>query len=85
MASDRSELLRTQAMQHIMGALGAAQVRIYGNEPSAGGVFLHDDRTVSSVTYWAEQCDDDTTGSRRYQYDVRVSVDVYRTAVSSGR
>lgn len=85
MFDDRTELLRTQAMQHVMSALGAAQVHVYGNEALAGGVFLHDDRTVSSITYWVMPLEDDTTDMGRYQYDVRVSVDVIRTAVPRGR
>lgn len=85
MADDRSELLRTQAVQHLLTALGAANVQVYGHDVNAGGVFLHDDRTVSHITYWHEACDDDTTGMRRFQYDVRVSVDVYRKQVPNAR
>ena len=72
----RSELLRTQAVTSLLAALGGLEVHTYGNDPAAaGGVFLQDDRTVSRVTYWTE---DD---GKRVQYDVRVSVDVYRWEV----
>lgn len=77
MSDARSELLRTQAVQHVLSALGAANVNVYGNEATAGGVFLHDDRTVSNVTYWH-------VDGTRYEYDVRVGVEVYRREVPRG-
>jgi len=75
MSDDRCELLRTQAVQHIVNALGGAQVSVYGNEVTAGGVFLDSEREVTSRTYWR-------VGDERFEYAVQVSVDVHRRKVS---
>lgn len=78
MSDDRTELLRTQAMQHVMSALGAAQVTVYGNEAMAGGVFLVDENSVTSRTYW-------TVDGTKYEYSVDVCVLVTRREVPGGR
>lgn len=75
-ADDRAELLRTQAMEACLQALGAAQVRVSGNEPFAGGVTLDGADTLTSRTYWA------VAGSGRREYRVRVRVDVEWELVS---
>lgn len=85
MADDRVELLRTQTVAHVLTALGAGQIACHGNDPMAGGVFLDDDSTVTSRTYWTLADESDATGYRKYEYSVRVSVEVTRRAVSSGR
>lgn len=74
MSDDRAELLRTQAVQSIVGALGGARVNVYGNDPAAGGVFLESEREVCSRTYWA-------VGDERFEYQVFVTVDVHRRKV----
>lgn len=74
MSDDREELLRTQAVQHILGALGGAQVSVYGNDSTAGGVFLENEREVSSRTYWS-------VGDERFEYSVNVTIDVHRRKV----
>jgi hypothetical protein len=52
--SRHAEQIRTQALMNCMSAMGAAEVRIYGNDPEVcSGVVLHDDRTLWSETYWA--------------------------------
>ncbi|MEU0788032.1 hypothetical protein ABZ341_41700 [Streptomyces sp. NPDC006173] len=73
----RSELLRTQAVTSVLSALGGLEVHTFGHDSWADGcgVFLQDDRTVSRMTYWGED------GGKRVQYEVRVSVDVYRSEV----
>ena len=71
----RENLLRTQAMQHVMSALGAAQVSAYGNEASVGGVFLENESLVCSRTYWH-------VDGERFEYSVDVSVRVHRRKVS---
>lgn len=71
---DRTELLRTQAMTHVLAALNAAQVTVYGNETTAGGVFLESESEVCSRTYWR-------TGEERFEYQVWVEVKVHRRKV----
>lgn len=75
MSDDRSELLRTQTVHAILGALGAAQVNVYGKDPLAGGVFLDTPSQVTSRTYWG-------VDGRRYEYAVKVHVEVVRRPVS---
>jgi hypothetical protein len=73
---DRTELLRTQAMQTCLTAMGAARVSVYGDDAVAGGVFLDDENRLTSTTYW-------TIDGRRYRYDVQVRVDVTRGPVGA--
>lgn len=77
-ADDRCELLRTQTVTHVLSALGAAHVHVYGNDAMAGGVFLDNEQQATSRTYW-------TVDGTKYEYSVRVSVDVTRRAVADDR
>lgn len=71
----RKELLRTQAVQACLSAMGAAEARIYGHEPHQWcGTVLDDDSTMTSTTHWR-----DTEGS--WKYEVQVAVTVYKTKV----
>lgn len=78
MSDDRSELLRTQSVMRVLEALGAGQVSVYGNDASAGGVFLDNGEQVTSRTYWH-------VDGTKYEYSVHVSVEVTRREVPSGR
>jgi hypothetical protein len=71
---DRAELLRTQAMQACLSAMGAATVAVYGNEPAVRGVVLESRGELTSTTYWR-------IGDDRWQYEVTVRVDVDRRKV----
>lgn len=73
---DRCELLRTQAMTHVLGALGAATVQAYGHDHSAAGVYLDTNDRATATTYWTVGED-----GQRYRYDVVVRVELERTAV----
>jgi hypothetical protein len=58
--SRKGEMLRTQAVQHILHALGHGQVNIYSRSPGdsgeySGGVILADKDRIFSDTYWLEQ------------------------------
>lgn len=66
---DRAEQLRTQAMQACLSAMGGAEVRVYGNEPFAGGVTLDSADTMTIRTYWR-------VGDVKREYRVTVRVDV---------
>jgi hypothetical protein len=72
---DRAELLRTQAVQACLSAMGAADVRVTGNEPWAGGVTLDSADTMTSRTYWR-------VGDVKREYRVRVCVEVSWDMVS---
>lgn len=74
MTDDRAELLRTQAMQACLGAMGAANVSVHGNELLAGGVILESRGELTSTTYWR-------IGDDRWQYEVTVTIGVDRRKV----
>lgn len=71
---DRSNLLRTQAVHACLEALGAAHVRVNGNDWPAGGVVLNSAAEMTSTTHWRE-------ASGMVAYDVTVTVDVTRRQV----
>jgi hypothetical protein len=71
---DRSGLLRTQAVQHVMSALGAARVNVYGDDSVIGGVYLESESEVCSRTYFR-------VGEERFEYQVWVEVKVHRRKV----
>lgn len=75
MRDAREQLLRTQAVTHVLAALGACQVNIYGNESQVGGVTLDNESQVNSRTYWFDQ------DGTRYLYDTTVTVVVHRREV----
>lgn len=66
----RAEMLRTQAVQACLSAMGAAEVHVYGAAAHEWcGTVLHDSRTLSTYQHMT-----DADGTWRYQTTIRVEV-----------
>lgn len=85
MASERGELLRTQAVQAIIAALGGCEVRIYGDDrlsQDAGTHLRLSDETssvITSDTYWSETPKVTRGPQRRVHRQIVVTVQVKET------
>ena len=78
--SDRRAILQTQATHALMGALGAAEARVYGQEPAhIMGVVHVQDGDVDTLT--TRQTFHEIHGDqlRCIEYETNVTVTVYRT------
>jgi hypothetical protein len=73
-SDDRTELLRTQAVQACLTAMGAANVQAYGRDDVAGGIVLDTEDTLTSHTLW-------WINEERWRYEVTVRVNVTRRVV----
>lgn len=66
----RKELLRTQAVQACLTAMGGTEARIYGTEPFEwSGTVLNDDSSLTTTTHWR-----DSEGLWRYEVVVEVRI-----------
>lgn len=70
MDRDRADILRTQAMDSVLSALGAAQPHVYGPlQHEWRGVILEARDKARAVTHWRE-------GDDMVRYSVVVRLDV---------
>lgn len=69
----REETLLTQSMQACLGAMGAAEVNVYGSEPGQWrGIVIDGKRDFTAHSTW--MCEN----GKRYHYYVHVGIRVSR-------